>query len=146
MLKLNKQQKQRLTYLFILLGGLGLALSLILSSLKQNLNFFMTPTQALTAPFEANQRFRLGGQVKSGSVFHEKNQLTVHFILRDRKQEIPVVYTGILPDLFREGKGAIADGHWLHDSTKKIFLATEILAKHDENYLPRAAEKMMRTQ
>ena len=128
MLKLNKQQRQRLYYVLILLAGIGLAAGLILYSLKQNINLFFTPSQALSASLPADHNFRLGGQVKAGSLVREKDKLTVHFIMTDLKREIAVTYTGILPDLFKEGNGAIAEGHWSED--KREFIATQILAKH----------------
>lgn len=112
MLKLNKLQTRRLYYLLTLMLGLALAAGLILYSLKQNINLFFTPSQALQAKLPVNHRFRLGGQVKPGSIVREKNQLRVRFILTDLKREIPVTYSGILPDLFREGNGAIAEGSW----------------------------------
>lgn len=145
MLKLNKQQTQRLYYLLVLMLGIALAVGLILYSLKQNINLFFTPSQALKATLPADHTFRLGGQVKPGSLVREKDKLTVHFILTDLKQEIAITYTGILPDLFRDGNGAIAEGHWSVESTgKKEFIATQILAKHDENYMPKAVYEEMR--
>ncbi len=82
--------------------------------------------------------------MKPGSVLREKRQLQVHFILTDLKQEIAVSYSGILPDLFREGNGAIAEGQWGEEKGSKIFIAREILAKHDENYMPSALYKELR--
>lgn len=141
MLKLNKWQTRRLGYLICLMLGLALATGLILYSLKQNINLFFTPSQALAAHLPSDHRFRLGGQVKPHSLSREKN-LRVHFILTDLKQEIAVSYSGILPDLFREGKGAIAEGQW--SQGKQEFIATEILAKHDENYTPQAMAESMK--
>jgi cytochrome c-type biogenesis protein CcmE len=142
---LNKQRRQRLYYLLLLMLGIGLAVGLILYSLKQNINLFLTPTQALSTELPAKHHFRLGGQVKMGSIQRDKKNLTVHFILTDLKHEIPISYTGILPDLFREGNGAIAEGYWKPETTQqKEFIATEILAKHDENYMPRAVYDALR--
>jgi cytochrome c-type biogenesis protein CcmE len=147
MLKLNKQQSQRLYYLVILMLGIALAASLILYSLKQNINLFFTPSQALKTKLSSEHTFRLGGQVKPGSLRREKDKLTVHFILTDLKQDIPITYTGILPDLFREGNGAIAEGHWTTDDPdKRTFIATQILAKHDENYMPKAVYEALRKE
>lgn len=131
---MNKQRIQRLTYIFILLVGLATAVGLILYALKQNINLFFTPTAALTSTIPLDHHFRLGGQVKPGSLVREKNNLSVHFIITDLTHEIPVDYTGILPDLFREGNGAIAEGHW--NNNRHRFIAIEILAKHDEKYMP----------
>jgi cytochrome c-type biogenesis protein CcmE len=145
MLKLNKLQTRRLYYVLALMLGLALAAALILYSLKQNINLFFTPSQALQANLPSDHRFRLGGQVKPGSIVREKEQLRVHFVLRDLKQEITVTYSGILPDLFREGNGAIAEGQWeLNSQGKREFMATEILAKHDENYMPKAMYEELR--
>ncbi|HSW70438.1 MAG TPA: cytochrome c maturation protein CcmE [Gammaproteobacteria bacterium] len=143
MLKLNKQHKQRFYYLAFFMLTLSLGTGLILYALKQNINLFFTPTEALQSHFEVRQHFRLGGQVKPGSLAREKGGLRVHFILTDLKADIFVSYTGVLPDLFREGKGAIATGYW-GELDKKEFIATEILAKHDENYLPRVVYEAMK--
>lgn len=139
---MNKKRAQRLSYILLLLSGLALAVGLILYSLKQNINLFLTPTSALATPPPLDHTFRLGGQVKPGSVAREKNQLLVRFILTDLHQEIAVTYTGILPDLFREGNGAIAEGHWSDD--KHSFVATQLLAKHDEKYMPKAMYEALR--
>lgn len=134
---MNKQRAQRLTYILILLAVIAVAAGLILYSLKQNINLFLTPTQALAHSLPQDHTFRLGGQVKPGSIVREKNNLTVHFILTDLKHEIAVTYTGILPDLFKSGNGAIAEGRF----AGKEFMATGILAKHDENYKPVVVER-----
>ena len=147
MFKLNKPQKQRFYYLLLFMFVLALGSGLILYALKQNLNLFLTPSQALHTHLEANHDFRLGGQVKTGSLVREKDKLRVHFILTDLQQEITVSYTGILPDLFREGKGAIAEGHWGRGkASPREFIATEILAKHDENYLPRQVSEALKKE
>ena len=141
----NKQRTQRLSYLLLLLLGIGLAAGLILYSLKQNINLFLTPSQALITQLPPGHHFRLGGQVKRGSIVRDKKNLKVEFVMTDLKHELPIVYSGILPDLFREGNGAIAEGYWKEDSKEpKIFIATEILAKHDENYMPRAVYETLR--
>lgn len=132
---LNKQQARRLIYISFFLIATSIGVGLILYSLKQNINLFFTPTQALAQRLPAGHTFRLGGQVKRGSVLREKNNLTVHFILTDTQHEIMVTYNGILPDLFKMGNGAIAEGQW---NTHNEFIATQILAKHDENYTPMA--------
>lgn len=132
---LNKQQVRRLTYVTLLLIAIATGLSLILYSLKQNINLFFTPTQAVAQHLPSAHSFRLGGQVKPGSLIREKNNLTIRFILTDTQHEIMVTYTGILPDLFKEGNGAIAEGQW---NANNEFIATQILAKHNENYTPKA--------
>ncbi len=135
---MNRQRARRLSYIVLLVVGVASAAGLILYSLKQNINLFFTPTQALTTALPQGHHFRLGGQVKPGSVVRDKSSLAVHFILTDMAHELAVMYTGILPDLFREGNGAIAEGYWSTD--KHYFIATQILAKHDEKYQPRALQ------
>ena len=115
------------------LAGLGLAASLVLNAFQSNLVFFFTPTQIATNEAPLNRAFRMGGLVEAGSVSREKDGLTVHFRVTDTAKTIPVVYTGILPDLFREGKGVVAQGRLGPDG---VFKASEVLAKHDENYMP----------
>ncbi len=135
---LNKKQAQRLSYALLLMAVIAAGAGLVLYSLKQNINLFLTPTEALEQRLPSDHTFRLGGQVKPGSIIREKNSLTVKFTLTDMNQEVLVSYTGVLPDLFKEGNGAIAEGHW----NGHEFVATQILAKHDENYKPQAMEKI----
>lgn len=131
---MNRIHKRRLYYLAFFSIGLGLAAGLILYSLKQNINVFLTPTQITSTKLEDNYHFRLGGMVKKNSVIRNKNDLGVEFVVTDLKQDLRVRYTGVLPDLFREGKGMIAEGSL---NKQGIFMATQILAKHDENYMPK---------
>ena len=113
---------------------LGVATALILSAFRQNLVFFYTPSDVVAKKAPANQTFRVGGLVESGSV--KRDGVRVIFRVTDTAKTIPVVYKGILPDLFREGKGVVAQGRLAPDGT---FKASEVLAKHDENYMPPAA-------
>ena len=115
------------------LGALGVASALVLNAFQSNLVFFLTPTQVAANEAPRDRAFRIGGLVEDGSVVREKDALTVRFKVTDTAKAIPVVYTGILPDLFREGKGVVAQGRMNTDGT---FRATEVLAKHDENYMP----------
>jgi len=115
------------------LAGLGVAATLVLNAFQSNLVFFFTPTQIATNEAPHDRAFRMGGLVEAGSVQREKDGLTVHFRVTDTARTIPVVYTGILPDLFREGKGVVAQGRLGPDG---VFKASEVLAKHDENYMP----------
>jgi cytochrome c-type biogenesis protein CcmE len=115
------------------LGALGIASALVLNAFQSNLVFFLTPTQVVGNEAPRDRAFRIGGLVESGSLVREKDALTVRFNVTDTAKTVPVVYTGILPDLFREGKGVVAQGKMAPDGT---FRATEILAKHDENYMP----------
>ena len=113
----------------------------MLNAFRSNLVFFFTPSQVASHEAPSGRTFRIGGLVEAGSVVHDKDALTVHFRVTDTAQTIPVVYTGILPDLFREGKGVVAQGRLESDGT---FRATEVLAKHDENYMPPEAAEALR--
>jgi len=115
------------------LAALGMAAALVLNAFQSNLVFFFSPTQVLANEAPRGKAFRIGGMVETGSVKRENDGLTVHFRVTDTAQTIPVTYTGILPDLFKEGKGVVAQGKLLPDGG---FQATEVLAKHDENYMP----------
>jgi len=121
--------------------ALGVAVALVLNAFQSNLVFFFTPTQVATHEAPRDRAFRMGGLVEDGSVTREKDGLTVHFRITDTAKTIPVVYTGILPDLFREGKGVVAQGKLGADGT---FHASEVLAKHDENYMPPEAADALR--
>ena len=130
---MNKQHRQRIYYLIFATFMIAIATSLILYALKNNINAFMTPSDVRSATLPPDYQFHLGGMVKPKSLVHQDQSLTVHFIVTDLNQELPVIYTGILPDLFREGKGVIAKGHL---NAQGSFVANEVLAKHDENYSP----------
>jgi cytochrome c-type biogenesis protein CcmE len=123
-------------------AALGIATALVLNAFQSNLVFFFTPSQVASHEAPQHRAFRIGGLVEAGSVAHDKDALTVRFLVTDTAKTIPVVYTGILPDLFREGKGVVAQGRLQPDG---VFRATEVLAKHDENYMPpEAAEALKR--
>ncbi len=126
--------KPRHKRIALIMGGLtaiGVAAALALNALDSNIAFFVTPTELAQGKAPQDRIFRIGGFVKEGSV--RRDNLTVHFVITDTAKEVPVVYTGILPDLFREGKGAVAQGRIGPDG---VFHAREVLAKHDENYMP----------
>jgi len=121
--------------LSIILGGLVIlagAVGLALSALNDNIVFFYGPTELAEMHVKPDQSIRVGGLVEAGSVMHQDDGRTVHFTITDGKNTIPVVYTGLLPDLFREGQGVVAQGKM----SGSEFQATEILAKHDEKYMP----------
>ncbi|OIN93606.1 MAG: cytochrome c biogenesis protein CcmE [Comamonadaceae bacterium CG1_02_60_18] len=125
----------------IIIGGVaavGVAAYFVLNAFNSSLVFFFTPTQVAAGEAPQNRAFRVGGMVKEGSV--KRDNLTVSFIVTDTAKEVPVAYTGILPDLFREGKGVVAQGKL--DNTGH-FTASEVLAKHDENYMPPEAQHAM---
>jgi cytochrome c-type biogenesis protein CcmE len=123
------------------LAALGIASALVLNAFQSNLVFFFTPTQVASHEAPRDRSFRIGGLVEAGSVVREKDALTVRFNVTDTAKTIPVVYTGILPDLFREGKGVVAQGKLGSDGT---FKASEVLAKHDENYMPPEAAEALK--
>jgi cytochrome c-type biogenesis protein CcmE len=128
-----KPRTRRAVWIVSGLGALGLAAALVLNAFQSNLVFFLTPSQVAANEAPRDRAFRIGGLVEAGSVVREKDALTVRFKVTDTAKTIPVVYTGILPDLFREGKGVVAQGRLQQDGS---FRASEVLAKHDENYMP----------
>ena len=130
-MRLRKQQRLILVVVALLL--LGGASALVLSALSDSVAFFVTPSDIATGKVDADKRFRLGGLVVDGSVERAGNDGAVLFRLTDRAHEVPVRYQGILPDLFREGQGIVAQGVLGNDG---VFTASEVLAKHDENYMP----------
>jgi cytochrome c-type biogenesis protein CcmE len=128
-----KPRYKRLVLIGAGLATLGLAATLVLSAFQKNLVFFFTPTQILAGEAPKGSNFRMGGMVEAGSLQRLPDGVTVAFVVTDTAQKIKVHYRGILPDLFREGKGVVAQGKLGDD---KLFLADEVLAKHDENYMP----------
>ena len=131
-----KPRYRRLGWIVGGLAALGVAAALVLNAFRSNLVFFYTPTQVAAREAPQGRAFRMGGLVEPGSLAREPNTLTVRFRVTDTAQTVPVSYTGLLPDLFKEGKGVVAQGSLGADGT---FHATEVLAKHDENYMPPAA-------
>ena len=136
-----KPRTRRALWIVAGLAGLGVAAGLVLNAFQSNLVFFFTPTQVSAGDVPRDRSFRIGGLVETGSVQREKDGLTVRFKVTDSAKTIPVVYTGILPDLFKEGKGVVAQGRIGPDGT---FQAKEVLAKHDENYMPPEAAEALR--
>jgi cytochrome c-type biogenesis protein CcmE len=112
---------------------LAVAAGLVLSAFQKNLVFFFTPSQVVAREVPVGKPFRIGGMVAEKSLQREPDGLTVRFLVTDTAKSVPVVYTGILPDLFKEGQGVVAQGKVGDDG---VFVATEVLAKHDENYMP----------
>ena len=119
----------------------GAATALTLNAFRSNLVFFFSPSQIAAKEAPVAQVFRLGGLVERGSVQRERDGMTIRFIVTDTARGVPVVYHGLLPDLFREGKGVVARGRLGEDG---IFVANEVLAKHDENYMPPEAADALR--
>ena len=128
-----KRKHRRLLFLGAGLGALGLAAGLVLSALDDTLVFFHDPSTVSERDFPPDQRLRIGGLVEENSVVRADDGLTVRFTVTDLAHSVPVTYSGILPDLFREGQGVVAEGYLKGD----VFQADEVLAKHDETYMPR---------
>ena len=128
--------KPRHKKMVLIVGGvaaLGAAAALVLNAFQSNLVFFFSPSQVMANEAPRDRTFRIGGLVEAGSVKRQTDGLTVRFNVTDTAKTIPVVFTGILPDLFREGKGVVAQGKLGPDG---VFQAAQVLAKHDENYMP----------
>ena len=128
-----KPRQKRLMYITLGVAVLGVATALVLTAFNRNLVFFFTPTQVAAKEAPVDRTFRVGGMVEKGSVRRQPDGVTVQFAVTDTAKTIPVVYKGILPDLFKEGKGVVTQGRLGPDGT---FVASEVLAKHDENYMP----------
>jgi len=128
-----KSRHKKLLVIVLGLAGIGIAAALILNAFQSNLVFFFSPTQVANGEAPSDRAFRIGGLVEDGSLKREGNGLTVRFVVTDTAKSMPVVYQGILPDLFKEGKGVVAEGKLGADG---LFTATQVLAKHDENYMP----------
>ena len=128
-----KLRHKRMALIAAGLAALGIALALILQAFQSNLVFFFTPTQVAAHEAPRGRSFRIGGLVEQGSVQRQSDGLTVRFVVTDTAKSVAVVYSGILPDLFREGKGVVVQGKLGADG---VFSASEVLAKHDENYMP----------
>lgn len=128
-----KPRHKRIAIIAVSLSVLAVAAALVLNAFRSNLVFFYSPSQVAAHEAPQGRAFRIGGLVETGSMKREGDGLTVHFKVTDTVQVMNVVYTGILPDLFKEGKGVVAQGSLGPDGT---FIATDVLAKHDENYMP----------
>jgi cytochrome c-type biogenesis protein CcmE len=126
-------RQRRMTLVIGIVAGVSIAGALALSAFRQNVTFFFDPTQVAAGQVPLGQRFRLGGMVTEGSLHRAPGSLEVRFVVTDFSHEVPVSYTGVLPDLFREGAGVVAHGRLAADGT---FVADEVLAKHDEKYMP----------
>ena len=128
--------KTRHKRIALIVGGLvilGAVVALVLNAFQSNLVFFFSPTQVAAGEAPKGKPFRVGGMVKEGSIRREADGVTLRFVVTDTEKDLAVAYRGILPDLFKEGKGAVAQGKLGEDG---VFVASEVLAKHDENYMP----------
>jgi cytochrome c-type biogenesis protein CcmE len=126
-----------------ILAGVAIAGALALSAFRQNVTFFFDPSQVADGKVPPGESFRLGGMVTNGSVQRAPGGLEVHFVVTDFAHEVPVSYSGVLPDLFREGAGVVAHGRLRADGT---FVADEVLAKHDEKYMPPQVARSLKTR
>ena len=126
-------RKRRLIAVLLIVAGVGISSAIAFYSLQENLLYFQSPSDIAGQEMPAGRQFRLGGLVKPGTVVGPDNMLATRFTVTDGPEDIDVVYVGILPDLFREGQGVIARGTLNHDH---VFEANEVLARHDENYMP----------
>lgn len=135
--------KPRSKRFMLIIGGVAVvaaAAGLVLFALRNNVSLYFTPTQVYNKEAPQGRNFRIGGLVEQGSLKRESDGLTVHFSITDTAKSMSVTYKGILPDLFKEGKGVVAQGK-LHDDN--VFYADEVLAKHDENYMPPEAKQAL---
>ena len=128
-----KRRHKRIAFIVFGLAALGVAAYLVASAFRNNLVFFFSPTQVVAKEAPVNRTFRVGGLVQEGTLKRDNDGLTVRFIVTDTAASIPVVYKGLLPDLFKEGRGCVAQGKLGSDG---VFHAEQVLAKHDENYMP----------
>ena len=128
-----KRRHKRIGIIIVGLAGLALAAFMVLGAFRQNLVFFFSPTQVAAKEAPVDRAFRIGGLVQDGTLKRDPDGLTVRFTVTDTAASIPVVYKGILPDLFKEGRGCVAQGRIGPDG---VFQAEQVLAKHDENYMP----------
>ncbi len=133
MITLTPTHKKRLLIVMLIILGTGTAAALGLTAFSKNLLYFFSPSQIKAGEAPIDRSIRIGGMVQAGSVHKNQHDLAIQFVVTDYEHSIPVDYTGILPDLFREGQGIIAIGKMQTDGR---FLANEVLAKHDENYMP----------
>ncbi|MBX8475208.1 cytochrome c maturation protein CcmE [Pseudomonas cichorii] len=137
---MNPLRKKRLLIILAILAGVGIALALALSALKENINLFYTPTQIANGEAPLDTRIRAGGMVAKGSLQRSSDSLDVRFVVTDFSKSVTITYRGILPDLFREGQGIVALGKL---NAEGVVVADEVLAKHDEKYMPPEVTKAL---
>jgi len=138
---MTPRRKRRLALVAVLVLAAAVATSLMLAAFRQNLVYFYTPTAIAKGDAPIGHKFRIGGLVANGSVEHEPDSMDVRFRVTDTANGVPVVYSGVLPDLFREGQGIVVDGRL---NSSGVFVADRVLAKHDENYMPPEAAEALK--
>ncbi|KAA3638431.1 MAG: cytochrome c maturation protein CcmE [Proteobacteria bacterium] len=136
-------RKKRLILISLVIMGVAVATAIFLTAFKDNIMFFKSPTEVSQNDYPENRSFRLGGMVKEGSLQRLENSLKIQFTVTDYGADVTVEYEGILPDLFREGQGVVTIGQMRSDN---IFAAEEVLAKHDENYMPPEVADVLQTE
>lgn len=137
---MNPARKRKLSIILFLLAGVSVAVGLTTYAFRQNINLFYDPTQISEGEAPVDVRIRAGGMVEEGSVVRDPDSLKVEFRVTDYSSTVTVRYEGILPDLFREGQGVVATGHLNED---RVFVAEQVLAKHDEQYMPPEVSKAL---
>ena len=140
---MHPARKKRLILILLVLLGVGAAVALALSALRENINLFYTPTQIANGEVPEGARIRAGGMVVDGSVKRSSDSLDVRFDVSDGARAVTIAYSGILPDLFREGQGIVALGRV---NAEGVLVADEVLAKHDENYIPKEVAEALKAQ
>jgi len=139
-MKISRHHKRKLFWIIIVLLLIASAIALVLYALKQNINLFYNPSQVAEGLAPTHHNFRLGGLVVKGSLYKDTKSLKVNFSITDNSKSIPIEYRGILPDLFKEGQSVVVEGHL---NEKKIFIADQVLAKHDEKYMPKVVREAL---
>lgn len=140
---MHPKRRKRLIIVLVLLAGLGTAVGLVTYAFRQNINLFYDPSQIAGGQAPYDTRIRAGGMVGTGTIKRDPGSLTVRFRVTDFESTVPVEYTGILPDLFAEGQGVVAMGRLTEQG---VFVADQVLAKHDENYMPPEVAKSMKSR
>ena len=129
---MKPHRRKKLGIILFIAAGMSVAVGFIIFALGQNINMFYTPTQVAAGEVPVGQQFRIGGMVKQGSIENDQGSMRIKFVTTDYVSDVPIFYEGILPDLFREGQGLVAEGQI---DTAGVFQASRVLAKHDENYM-----------
>ena len=136
-------RRKRILLVLGILAGVGIAAALAMQAFRSNIMYYFDPTQVAAGEVKAGKRFQLGGMVEAGSVRRQSGSLEIEFVVTDFQHKLPVRYTGVLPDLFREGQGVVAEGTLQPDG---LFHADNVLAKHDENYMPPEVAKKLKAE
>lgn len=142
MLPKSSAARRALWIVLTIVLAVGAATALVLQALEENISFYRTPSELLAQPL-SDKRYRIGGLVEAGTVKQDPDGVTIHFNVTDNKVSIPVRYKGLVPDLFREGQGVVAEGRM---DSERVFVADTLLARHDENYMPPEVAKALQVE